>query len=149
MDRKEEFTGLLQTFLRLGNRLSDHGNRTHDYGTDVLIYPSEIHTIEAIGPASRINVTELASSLGITKGAVSQMIGKLEKKGLVCRSSDRNDKKTVMIQLTEKGKTAWRNHALFHAKQYSFLLDYLNKLSDREMETVKGLFEAMEESFGK
>jgi len=54
-----------------------------NYGTNILITQVEIHTIEAIGNHDGISITELAENRHKTKGAVSQLIYKLVKKGLV------------------------------------------------------------------
>ena len=53
------------------------------FGTDVLMHTREIHTVQAIGRHSGINVTRLAQNTGVTKGAISQTINKLVRKGLV------------------------------------------------------------------
>lgn len=49
----------------------------------------------------KINVTELADSLKITKSAASQLVSKLEKKGLIKRKINIFDKKINYITLSE------------------------------------------------
>ncbi len=51
-----------------------------DYGTDDLLYRSEVHTLEVIEKNPGINVTGIAKALDLTKGAVSQTIRKLVEK---------------------------------------------------------------------
>ena len=53
------------------------------FGTDEPLSSREIHIIEASGDNGEIfSVTDLARLLGITKGAVSQNLKKMEKRGL-------------------------------------------------------------------
>jgi DNA-binding MarR family transcriptional regulator len=61
--------------------------KPHSFGNAGLITPSEIHTIDAIGVADTVVMSELAQRLGITKGAITQLIDRLEVKGLVLRST--------------------------------------------------------------
>lgn len=48
----------------------------------------------------------LAAFLGATKGTVSQTVIALERKGLVIRSNDPKDRRSVQIDLTEAGRAA-------------------------------------------
>lgn len=50
----------------------------------------------------------LAAFLGATKGTVSQTVIALERKGLVVRSDDPRDRRSVQIDLTEAGRAASR-----------------------------------------
>ena len=61
-----------------------------NYGTNIMITQVEIHTIEAIGNCNGISITELAENSHKTKGAVSQLIYRLVKKGLVKKNSFQN-----------------------------------------------------------
>ena len=47
------------------------------------LYPSEIHLLLLIDAQSQLNATGLAERLGLTKGAVSQTLTRLEKKGVL------------------------------------------------------------------
>ena len=73
--------------------------------------------IESIVLTEGITVTELARHNGKTKGAISQILKKIEKKGLVCREASNGDNKLPLF-LTEKGKEldlAHRNYDMVHA----------------------------------
>ncbi len=53
------------------------------------------------GPMSN---KELQRQLSIRPGSVSELISKLERKGLLCRERDREDKRMVTLSLTEAGR---------------------------------------------
>lgn len=75
-----------------------------------LVYRSEIHALVEIGKIPGLNVTELADKLMITKGAITQVTKKLEKKSLIVRTKDFNNDKEIGHYLTDKGKELHRQH---------------------------------------
>ncbi len=74
----------------------------------------EMHTLESIGLYESRTMTETAAMLSITTGTLTVAIDKLVKKGYVDRQRDLQDKRVVRIQLTRKGKLAYRIHLKFH-----------------------------------
>ncbi len=72
-------------------------------------------------------MTGLADMLGVTKGAVSQIIGKLEHKGMIIKDTDPRNLSRLVLRLTPKGETAYLNHEKLHEQFESF---FQNALSD-------------------
>ncbi|NOU96872.1 MarR family transcriptional regulator [Paenibacillus sp. LMG 31456] len=103
----------------------------HTFGDAGPLTPSEIHTIDAIGSEGNVLMSELAGRLGITKGAVTQLVARLEAKELVIRSPHPTDSRGIMISLTEKGKHANAAHEEVHLEFYSQLR---NQLSEQEIQ---------------
>ena len=68
---------ILQVGMRLINKYNNLNKKAHYYGVDVLLYPSEIHVIDAIGDNNDVTTTKLSMNLGITKGGISQTVSKL------------------------------------------------------------------------
>lgn len=101
---------LSTTFLRVINRYNEIEKMPYAYGTDTLLHLSEIHTIECIGDNPNINITKLANSLGITKGAISKRIQQLRKRGLVDKAISPATENEVVINLTEKGMALYSGH---------------------------------------
>ncbi|MEI3612707.1 MarR family winged helix-turn-helix transcriptional regulator [Pseudogracilibacillus sp. SO30301A] len=83
--------------------------------------PSELHTADAIGLAGAVRMGQLAERLGITKGAVTQLIDRLEKKELVSRTSHPSDSRAVLISLTKKGELAFQAHEAVHQQFFQKL----------------------------
>ncbi len=104
MTKQETFKNIGETFNRIINKFSSIEKKPRDFGIGDLLYPSEIHNIEIIGRNPGINVTNLAKKLGVTKGAVSQIVNKLERKKLVAKFRDSNNEKEVMLKLQKRGK---------------------------------------------
>ena len=75
------------------------------------------------------NATEIAKQLGLTKGAVSQTVSRLEKKGIIVKTKDPYNKNELTLSLTPFGKKAYK---LCESTQASFIGahdGYLEKLS--------------------
>jgi DNA-binding MarR family transcriptional regulator len=53
-----------------------------------------------------ISLSEIGGYLAVSKGAVSQMLGSLEKKGYINRDVDRNNRRNLIVTLTDKGREA-------------------------------------------
>lgn len=92
---------------------------------------TEIHTIEAIGMYDPRSMSEIANDLEITVGTLTTAINNLVKKGYVERKRMEEDRRVVLIQLTKRGKLAFRIHEKFHR--------------DMIRETIQGMSESEEE----
>jgi DNA-binding MarR family transcriptional regulator len=129
-------------FLQL-RRLERH---PQTFGIAGSLTPSEIHTIEGIGYEGSSLMNELAARLGVTKGAVSQLIVRLEAKQMVTRSSYPHDSRGVLISLTEKGKKAYMAHEEVHLQFYDQLR---SQLSQQEIEIFEKCIEKLNEFLQK
>lgn len=88
---------------------------------------TEIHTIDAIGMYEYRTMTEVAQDLKITVGTLTTAINKLLKKGYVDRKRGEEDRRSVMITLTRRGKVAYRIHEKFHFHMVHATIDGLNE----------------------
>ena len=116
---------MLQAGMRIINHYNSFANRARSYGTDVTLYPSEIHLIDAIGLDGNMTTTRLAATLGITKGGISQTVAKLTKKELITKSEG-DGINEVYISLSEKGKKAFFGHRKMHEP----LITKMNRITD-------------------
>ena len=90
----------------------------HDYGTGEKYTVVEVHTLKYIADHFGITVTQLAKDYGKTKGAVSQILKKLEAKGLVYREVDPDNDNRYHLFLTEKGKELDHAHRSYDAVSF-------------------------------
>jgi len=82
----------------------DYSKELRDYGTGELYTPTEVHMVTRIEENPGITATKIAEDTFRTKSAVSQMLSKLEAKGLICREKDPNNGKQFFLYATPKGK---------------------------------------------
>ena len=132
----------------------DDVNRIEEYSikkgafSDLSI--TEIHTIEAVGLYGAKTMSEVASKLEITMGTLTTAVDKLIKKGYLERSRSNTDRRIVNINLTNRGKLAYRIHEKFHLdmvkaimmdfnpQEEEILLSALSKLNKHLKEIYMG-----------
>ena len=122
--------------VRLFNCYTDMQKKRHTYADGIELYPSEIHAIERIAEMSTINLTDLAKYLGLTKGAISKSIVKLEQLGLVRRYKYVSNQKEVYLHLTEKGVQAYRGHKEYHAAMDKAMEQYCESVPDEKGQEI-------------
>ena len=71
---------------------------------------NDMHIIEAIGTGEPKNMSTVAKLMSVTVGTLTIAINNLEKKGYVSRVRSEEDRRVVLIFLTEKGKRAYQHH---------------------------------------
>ena len=134
-------------FGRILNSFNAAEKLSRDFGTGDLLYPSEVHTIEAIGNNAGCNISDLARIMGITRGAVQKLSAKLEGRGYIHRFMSAEDNKRIFLELTDRGRAANDGHQDFHGKMYVEIFRLLNMFNKAELEKVITVFEAIEENF--
>jgi DNA-binding MarR family transcriptional regulator len=75
---------------------------------------SEVHYIECIGRNVDPNVTKLAESLYMTRGAISKMTKKFIKRGIIESYQKPDNKKEIYFRLTEQGQRIYKVHEKLH-----------------------------------
>ncbi len=96
-----------------------HKHHTHDNSLGSLLDRCGHYISHRIGGKKRgqegvlsviaghpgITQKELADALGIQPASVSELLMKLERKGLVIREKDDQDRRSIKVQLTEEGQS--------------------------------------------
>jgi DNA-binding MarR family transcriptional regulator len=68
-------------------------------------------TLRRQGPPYTASPSYLADALGLTRGALSARLGRIEQDGLIIRTTDEADRRRVHVQLTAAGHAAFEQHA--------------------------------------
>lgn len=110
MDKNLLVTNLIKQFEHIVSLYNTVEKTTYSYGTTIMLHPSEIHMIAAIGKHPDSNLTGLSKNLAITKGATTKMIQRLVKKGLVIKQFAPNSENEIMLSLTDVGRKAYSGH---------------------------------------
>ena len=102
-----EGSNLMQEIYAIGKRLEELKifHRAMPFNNTEMQMMREI--IPAKERGSRVISRGLAKLLGITRSAVSQMVKKLESKGVVRRVPDSRDKKIAYIELSDKARSIY------------------------------------------
>jgi DNA-binding MarR family transcriptional regulator len=110
-----------------------------NFGTGVAMYRREIHTIQGIGKNPGINITALAETMGVTKGAVSQTIAKLTKKGLVRKTYAPGNAKEVVPELTDLGWIGFHNHEKFHMEALNIAHEFFGDQFEDKLKAIEAV----------
>lgn len=132
---KNEISYLIQfeKVLRISNKINEALKEPRYFGTDQLLFPSEIHIIDIIGRNPEINITEIAEKMGIRKSAIPKVVQKLIQKDMVRHCKEKKNKKVVQLELTGIGKTAYGYHLKFHENFSKDIIKKFNNFTSDEM----------------
>lgn len=95
-----------------------------DHGSDLSI--TEMHTIHAVGEGKPRTMTEISRDLNVTMGTLTTGIDKLIRKGYVVRKRTEEDKRIVLVELTDQGVEAKRMHDAFHQDMINTVISGLD-----------------------
>lgn len=139
----DEMRPVLQLLGRAMAKYSVIDRQPFDFGVGMELYPAEIHMVTTVDMLEGASVTELAREFNVTKGAVSQQVAKLVKKGLLEKKGDPANGSRVIITTTDLGKTASDNHLDFHREYDKAFHAYLGGLDSASYKGVAQLAEEM------
>jgi DNA-binding MarR family transcriptional regulator len=86
------------------------GRRTPTEYAGYRLHKAEVHLVEVIGKVPGITVSDIADSMGVTKGAVSQLTSKLMQKGLIEKRHREDNQRVQALHLTGAGLGVFRDH---------------------------------------
>ncbi|AWR93283.1 MarR family transcriptional regulator [Acidianus brierleyi] len=89
------------------------------------------------------NITELSELIGIGKSSVTEIIEKMEKRNLVKKIKNENDKRYTIIKITEEGEKALEQTREEYKKILSSILERVNA------EEVIKFFEEIEKELNR
>lgn len=138
-------TELNEAFIFAANAYSDYEKRTHlkKIKNGEQLYRSEIHMISEIKENEGIYMTALADKLSVTIGAVSQILAKLEKKGLITKEKDSRNQSRYLLKLTPEGELVHINHMKFHEEFDTALTEILGNETEEKIEFLTDFLTAL------
>ena len=111
---------------------------------------TELHVLEAVHGVSEMRggtMADVAAALGVTSGTLTIAVKTLEAKGYVRRERDGEDRRRVLVRLTDKAQPALRRHAEFLC---ALVTGATERLSDEELraltkalDSLRGFFDSL------
>lgn len=150
--KKDLVHELISEFRIAGNQDSAFDN----LAADVLgVNGTDLHCLNAIENSGGLTAGELAAETGLTSGAVTGVIDRLERAGFARRVSDPDDRRRVKVEVTPKfyarAEKIWGPMAAdwesslsrrFTAQQLDEIIEFLrttNEVGRKHMERVRKL----------
>lgn len=107
------------------------------------LHTSEIQLLMFLYHVQDTNITAIAEKMSLTKGAISQTLSRLQKKGIINKEMYPEKKNELHITFTEKGGLLM---ALLNKNKISLerkYLRYIKSLSDHDKQTVSDFLDKM------
>jgi DNA-binding MarR family transcriptional regulator len=145
MNKKRASKELFDSLLRLVNKYNALGKHPMTYGTQHKFYHSERHMLDIVGDDPGLNITEFAKAAGITKGAISQVVDKLEKKGALKRFKSDDNNKEIKLKLTHRGEQIYAHHQSVNEESINALWRELKKHPEDKIEFLTQMFRWFEQ----
>ena len=127
------------------NAIEEQAIKTDEYKN---VTTNDMHVIEAIGIGAPKNMSSVAKSLCVTTGTLTISVNSLVKKGFVERIRSDEDRRVVLVSLTEKGKRAHAHHRKFHEQMIDSIVEELSgeekKVLVKALSRMCGFFHEME-----
>jgi len=73
-------------------------------GADLPVTHRALEVLQHLSVSGPLTVGEQAEHLGLRRNSVSELLGRLEEKGLVARIRDERDERRVLVWLTQAGR---------------------------------------------
>lgn len=116
--------------------------KTQDYGCEDKVTMIEAHTVTMVNDHPGITISQLAAHYNRTTSAVSQLVTKLEKKGLLTRKMVSN-LKNIHLYTTSAGDSLSQTHKYYDSYEVNNTLDTL--LEQCTPEEVESFFKVLQE----
>jgi DNA-binding MarR family transcriptional regulator len=128
--------GIVERIQKLNKQLDRAMNETlAEFNLD----RGEWHLLGALrrsGPPYRRSPGHLASDMGLSSGAMTNRLDRLEEAGLLRRLPDPDDRRALKVELTDAGWQAWQDSTGAQAQKEALLA---SALDPAEKETLNGL----------
>jgi DNA-binding MarR family transcriptional regulator len=101
------------------------------------------------GPPYRGKPGKLAKHLGLSTGAMTNRLDNMERRGLIRRLDDPDDRRGVIVELTDEGKLLWDRAVEVQAEKESIVSSALDGSEMRQLnEFLRRLMNAFERQHG-
>lgn len=110
---------------------------------DLKLFPSEIHLLLFVYHIQNTNITKIADHIGLTKGAISQTLSRLNRKGLIIKETDPYKKNQLHIQFTQKGEILMKHIIEVKKDMEDEYSKYLKTLSDKEKLVISNFLDKL------
>jgi DNA-binding MarR family transcriptional regulator len=114
-------------------------------------YPNltECHALQGIHETGPMNGTQLSKKLGMTRGGVSKLVGKLIKKKLIQSESLPDNRKEIYYSLTKTGKVIADIHQSLHEEARKQFVAAFEEYSSAELDLIEKIFTKMLAMFNR
>jgi DNA-binding MarR family transcriptional regulator len=106
---------------------------------------SQFDVIATLGDTDGLTCSELSAQTLVTKGTLTGVLDRLEKKGLLKRESVPNDRRSIKVRLTDKGNALFKKTFASHI---AFIRPFFERaISPKDAEVLRAGLNRLRDSF--
>jgi DNA-binding MarR family transcriptional regulator len=137
MDRMDEYVERIQTaFLQLSRRISHEAS----YWKVLGLTQPQFHMLHMISREEPCKITALADKLEVKPSAITVMIDRLVNSGYVSRTSDPQDRRVVLVSITDSGRDVLRQA---RQRTTEIAKKYFSRLTEEEKDSFMMVLEKL------
>ncbi|MBX7153230.1 MarR family transcriptional regulator [bacterium] len=130
----------LTMWVKLARAFSVFNKRTHEHIRTFGLTQPQFGVLECLGHLGPMTTGDLCKKMLVSGGNMTVVIDNLEKEGLVGRERGDKDRRSVMIQLTPKGKKLFLR---IFAKHAGYITTLVSVLTPDEQEQLGRLLKKL------
>jgi len=142
-----KYRELVESIIFLCNCASTEFVTPYYYGTDFKITAREAQVIAYLLGDTSGNMVEVAARLGVTRGAFSNIVNKLESKGCLEKVQRGDNKKNKYPVVTELGKKTYDQYMVYIKMQwFSKIFAMMDKIPEKYISQFSKILKEMGEN---
>jgi DNA-binding MarR family transcriptional regulator len=131
-----EVEGIVDRINGIRRRLNRMLDETlAEFGLTVGEWKALTH-LQLDGPPHRKSVGKLAKWADLSSGAMTNRIDRLEQSGLVRRVPDPDDRRGVLVELTDTGRRTWEESVSAQAEKESLIASALSEDEKKQLNAL-------------
>jgi DNA-binding MarR family transcriptional regulator len=107
------------------------------------LHPSEVQLLMFLYHVQDTNITAIAKEMGLTKGAISQTLSRLQKKGIISKEMFPEKKNELHVRFTESGEELMNQLNKGKKSIEGKYRRYIQTLSKKEKEAISTFLDKM------
>lgn len=144
---EEELVSIINDFIRLFRKYNLIVKQAVDFNTGELLHGREIETILSIGMNPGIRSHQLCDLMGISKGAVSQVVNRLLRKHYLAKYPDPGSQKSFILRLSDKGAKVYDELGMRKHKSFEVYHKLYREANPGEIALVKKVLQTIDITF--
>jgi DNA-binding MarR family transcriptional regulator len=131
-----EVEGIVDRIAGLSRRIHRSMDETlAEFGLDSAEHKA-LSTLAQAGPPYRSAPGKLAKRMDLSSGAMTNRLDRLEQAGLIRRLPDPDDRRGVVVELTEEGRRLYQQAVGVQAKKEALVTAALNEREKKQLNSL-------------
>jgi len=131
-----EIEGIVDRIAGLSRRIHRSMDETlSEFGLDSAEHKA-LSALTQAGPPHRSTPGKLAKRMDLSSGAMTNRLDRLEEAGLIRRLPDPEDRRAVVVELTDEGRRLYQQAVGVQAKKEALITDALNDHEKKQLNSL-------------